>query len=127
MTIKTKKITCISCPIGCSLELLSEKNELTKISGNKCQRGLIYAKNEFYNPKRMLTSTIKLAEGTIVQLPVRTKEPIPKGKIKEAMRVLKTLTVKAPVPIGTVLVPDLVETGVALIATRSVQKDNARY
>ncbi len=124
MNTKTKKITCISCPFGCTLELVCQNKELTKISGNKCQRGHIYAKNEFYNPKRMLTSTIKLIDGTIFQLPVRTKEPIPKGKIKEAMLALKTLSTKAPIQTGTVLVPDLVETGVALIATRSVKKSD---
>lgn len=122
MTTGTKKITCISCPIGCTLELLCKNKELIEISGNKCQRGLIYAQNEFYNPKRMFTSTIKLIDGSILQLPVRTKEPIPKGKIKDAMLVLKTLTAKAPIQTGTVLVPDFAETGVALIATRSVKK-----
>ncbi len=119
---ESKKITCITCPIGCQLTITKEEDKLVEISGNKCPRGTVYAKNEFYNPKRALTSTVKIIGGTIEQLPVKTKEPIPKEKVKEAMLILKDLTTQAPVKTGDVILDDLVKTGIPLIATRSVRK-----
>lgn len=118
----TRKLTCISCPIGCTLTLTIDGKDLTNISGNQCPRGLNYAKDEFYNPKRMLTSTIKIENGVIQQLPVRTKEPIPKEKIPTAMKILKDLTARAPVNLGEIIDADFAGTKVALIATRSVKE-----
>lgn len=117
-----KQITCISCPIGCTLQLFINNDQLTEVKGYQCKRGLSYAENEFYNPKRMLTSTININNGTVGQLPIRTLEPITKEKIQEAMLALKTLSVEAPVKAGEVIASDFVGTGVDLIATRSVSR-----
>lgn len=120
--METRTFTCISCPIGCRLTVEIEDGKIKEISGNKCARGVTYAENEIYNPKRTLTSTVRIIGGTLEQLPVRTREPIPKGKMKDAMLYLKDLKVEAPVALGDVVVSDFLETGIALIATRSVDK-----
>lgn len=119
-----KKFTCISCPIGCSLNVEIVDGKIKEITGNKCARGQTYAENEVYDPKRTLTSTVKILGGTIEQLPVRTLDPIPKGKLKEAMLFLKTFTAKAPVRVGDTIVDDFLQTGVPLIATRTVNTDS---
>lgn len=120
--METRTFTCISCPIGCRLTVEIEDGKIKSISGNKCQRGITYAENEIYDPKRTLTSTIKIEGGIIDQLPVRTKDPIPKGKMNAAMLYLKDLKVKAPVALGDVIEADFLGTGVALIATRTVKE-----
>ena len=120
--METRTFTCISCPIGCRLTVEIEDGKIKSISGSKCQRGITYAENEIYDPKRTLTSTIKIEGGIIDQLPVRTKDPIPKGKMNEAMLYLKDLKEKAPVALGDVIAADFLGTGVALIATRTVKE-----
>ena len=51
---------------------------------------------------------------------VKTREDIPKGKIFDCVRALKDVTVKAPVHIGDVIVPDIAGTGVDMVATKQV-------
>ena len=49
---------------------------------------------------------------------VKTKEDIPKGKIFDVVKALKGVTVKAPVKIGDVIIPDVAGTGVDIVATK---------
>ena len=50
----------------------------------------------------------------------KTRTDIPKGKIFDVARALKTVTVPAPVTIGQVLVDNVADTGVEIIATKNV-------
>ncbi len=34
-----KKLTCIECPLGCSLKIDVENSKVITISGNKCPKG----------------------------------------------------------------------------------------
>ena len=64
---------------------------------------LEYTKEEVTNPKRTVSSTVRIIGGRYPRLPVRTSEPVPKEKIKEVINQLKGLTVKAPVRRGDVI------------------------
>jgi len=55
-------------------------------------------------------------------LPVRTDRPIPKDKLREAMRATAELEVEAPVKMGDVLVENFLGLGVRLIASRSLEQ-----
>ena len=52
-----KNLTCIVCPIGCSLEVEIENNNVVSVKGNTCPRGEKYAISECSNPERMVTTT----------------------------------------------------------------------
>ena len=41
-----REMTCIICPMGCSLTVEMEGEEITSISGNTCKRGAAYAEAE---------------------------------------------------------------------------------
>ena len=118
-----KNLTCIVCPMGCQLEVkLDSEGNVTDISGNTCKRGYNYAKTEFTNPTRTLTSTVKLSGSrNDTLLPVRTASPIPKPKLFEAMKLIGELEVKAPVKRGEVVCADFVEKGIDLIACKTVE------
>ena len=103
-----KELTCIVCPMGCRLSVaLDECGLPTAVEGNRCPRGAAYAKDELTHPTRTLTSTVRLANRTGRMLSVKTNRPISKGKLFEAMEVLRTVAVPAPVKIGDVIVADL--------------------
>lgn len=117
-----KNLTCIVCPIGCQLEIeLDEGGKPTKVSGNTCNRGEAYAMNEFTDPRRTLTTTVKL-DGSAADkfLPVRTSSPIPKPKMFEAMEAVNKLCVAAPVKVGDVICKDFIEEGIDLIACKTI-------
>ena len=81
-----KNLTCIVCPIGCSLEVEIENNNVVSVKGNTCPRGEKYAISECSNPERMVTTTIKCENGKV--LPVKTDRPIPKDKVFECMSII---------------------------------------
>ena len=86
-----RELTCIVCPIGCHIKVLSDGDQIVSITGNTCPRGKEYAVTECTHPVRTLTTTIKCTDGRL--LPVKTKKPIPKEKIREYMDFINNLLV----------------------------------
>ena len=112
-----KSFICISCPIGCALTV--DVDNLI-VSGNKCKRGQVYGINEVTNPVRTITTTVKIEGGTHKVVPVKTQNPIPKNLNMECMKVLNRVTVKAPVKVGDVIVENILNTGINVVATREM-------
>ena len=121
--MEKKSLICIGCPMGCMLSVTLENGEVTEVTGNTCKRGDVYARKEVTNPTRIVTSTVKVSGGTLAMVSVKTKTDIPKGKIFDCVRALKTVCVKAPVHIGDVILENVADTGVDIIATKNVRKN----
>lgn len=120
--MEIKELTCINCPVGCSLKVEMDGENVICVSGNTCRRGEIYARKEVTNPTRIVTSTVKVVNGTSGTVSVKTKEDIPKEKIFACVQALKRIEVQAPVHIGDVLLENVAGTGVDIVATRNVEK-----
>ena len=118
--METKDLTCIGCPMGCSLKVEINQGEPVNITGNTCKRGEDYARKEVTNPTRIVTSTVKVEGGTLEMVSVKTKSDIPKGKMAECVDSLRGICVKAPVHIGDVIAADIAGTGVDIVATKEV-------
>lgn len=116
-----RELTCIGCPMGCPLNVEMEAGEVISVTGNTCKRGDIYARKEVTNPTRIVTTTVRVTGGDAEMVSVKTKEDIPKGKIFECVKALKTVEVPAPVQIGDVLVENVAGTGVDIVATKEVK------
>ena len=86
-------ITCINCPVGCRMQVTVEDGEVKSVTGNSCNRGLIYAKQECVAPMRMVTA---------------------------CMQELGKQSVEAPVKLGQVICPNVCGTGVDVIATKQI-------
>jgi len=116
--------TCILCPNGCELEVRWIKSEsglrVLKVKGHRCRRGVDYGTEEIVAPKRTVTTTVRVNGGIRPLVSVRTANPIPKEKIEDCLAELRRTTVKAPVNMGDVIVKNIAETGVGVVATRSV-------
>ena len=115
----TKTITCIECPVGCSLSVDIENCKVVKVTDNKCPKGEPYAISEIENPMRILTASV-LAEGMCLKMiPVRTDKPIPKHLIFKAMDKIRGIKLTSPVSAGDLVMADFLGLGVNLVATRS--------
>lgn len=113
-----KELTCINCPLGCTVTVsMDDKGNIENITGNTCKRGEIYARNEVKNPVRMVTSTVRVERGKTYSVPVKTENAIPKDKIKEVMIEINKAKANAPVHIGDIIIKNIADTGIALIAT----------
>ncbi|MDR1057794.1 MAG: DUF1667 domain-containing protein [Coxiellaceae bacterium] len=115
-----KIISCICCPFGCSLDINKEEQEYL-VRGNKCPRGKKYAIEEMNAPKRIITSTTKIAGGVYPMIPVKTDKPVPKGKIFAIMDILTKTEAQTPIKIGDTIVKNVAKTGANIIATKEMQ------
>ena len=103
--MEKRELTCIGCPLGCSITVTLENGEIKDVTGYTCKRGHDYARKEVTNPTRIVTSTVRLtgsATGAAV-VSCKTAQDIPKGKIFEIVVALRQVTAHAPVKIGDVL------------------------
>lgn len=110
-------LTCIGCPMGCSITVVKNGDEIEEITGFTCRRGQEYARTEVLAPVRTVTSTVRVRQGRRPVVAVKTKEPIPKEKIAECMNVIYNLTIDAPVSIGDIICEDIAGTGISLVAS----------
>lgn len=113
-----KELICILCPRGCRLQV----DEQLNVTGNFCPRGVIYAKTEMTNPTRLLTSTVKIKSLNAVRLSVKSSQAIPKGKMFECMRELDKVMVEAPIHIGDIVLRDICQTGIDIVATKNIKE-----
>lgn len=121
--IETKPFTCIGCPIGCPLQLEHEGSMIKEVSGYECDRGAKYARQEFSDPRRSLSTTVAISGALWPRLPVRTYKPIHKDQVLEAVRKIHALKVQAPVKIGQVLIRDFMgEKGIDVVACRTMKR-----
>ena len=118
--MEIKNLICIQCPMGCPLEVTMENGEVIKVSGNTCKRGEIYAKKEVTSPTRTVTSTVKVENGELPLVAVKTKTDIPKSLIFECMAEINNQVVDAPIKMGEVLICNICDTGADIVATNGV-------
>ncbi|MFC1680072.1 DUF1667 domain-containing protein [Elusimicrobiota bacterium] len=124
---ETERFTCIGCPIGCPLQLEHEGRKIIEVSGHECKRGAKYARQEFTEPRRGLSTTVAVAGGVWERLPVKVAGTVHKDRVMDAVREIHSLRVEAPVKAGQVLIAGLLgEAGTDVVATRSLGRRKRR-
>ena len=121
-----RNLTCIVCPIGCSLDL-EQNSETVNVTGNRCARGITYAQEEIRAPKRVVTATAaagrpanEAQSGALRRIPVRTSSPCLREKIPALLQDIYKVEITLPVKAGDVVIPDWNGEGIDVIATRTV-------
>ena len=130
-----QQLTCIICPQGCllsvevsSADFSAEKEDKTgvKITGNKCKRGIDYAREEIFSPKRIVTATCtavlsnsKDSNSHLQRIPVRTTSPCPKESINELLKDIYSVRHTLPVKSGQKLLSNWKGSSIDVIATRT--------
>ena len=117
-----KEIICISCPIGCHLKVAGTgKGEIT-VTGNQCPRGEIYGKEEFLEPKRVVTAVVKTNSVIHPYVSVKTDKPLLREYIFQLLKKLYSIEVKVPLTCGEKVIENFRNTGVSVVFTRSVKR-----
>lgn len=114
-----RDLTCVACPLGCSITVEYEGTEVLSVTGNTCKRGDAYARTEIVNPTRSIASTVKVNGGVHPVVPVKTSGPVPKTMIFDCMKEINAVSVDAPVKLGQVIIADILGTGVNIVATNN--------
>ena len=123
---ETLQFNCTTCPSQCFLTVEVERDadgaavEVRSVVGNSCPRGDTFAHQELTCPMRVLTTTVAVSGGDEALLPVRTAEAIPLALHAQAMDLIRGLVVEAPIRMGDVVLEDLLDTGINLIASMDI-------
>lgn len=119
---KMKRLTCIVCPLSCILDAEYTPNRIKSISGQKCKKGRIYAEEELFAPKRILTTTVKVDGGMLPLVSVKTDKPVPKEKLFSILDETIQLTLEAPVKLGDIIIKNVQNTKINIVATKTVER-----
>lgn len=112
------ELTCIGCSKGCAITVSLKDGKIEKIKGNSCKTGEKYATKEMKKPMRTITSTVKVRKGKRKIISVKTQNDIPNEIISSVMEVLKKVKVDAPIHVGDIIVKNVCNTGVDIVATK---------
>lgn len=119
-----KELICVICPNGCQLEVdisEGEQIEVTDVTGNLCDKGPEWARQEIINPMRTISSSVLVEQGDFPMVSVRTDSPIPLKNVFDVMKEIKAARLKAPVKIGDEIIKNVAGLPCNIIATRNVQ------
>jgi len=117
-----KEITCIACPAGCRISIIFSHGEYF-FTGNKCEKGEVFARTEMISPVRSLTTTVRTVFPDAPVIPVRTNKEVPKQKIKEIIRELSGIIVKERIGIGDTVASGIAGTDCDIIASSNILKE----
>ena len=123
--MKRKELICIGCPMGCPIVVEMEDGKVLSVTGNTCPRGESYARKEVTNPTRIVTTTVRVDGGKVPMINVKTEQDIPKNKIFECIAALRGVTMKAPIHIGDIILENVADTGVNIVAAGNVEYKEA--
>ena len=121
----TKELVCIVCPRSCRMTITSDGDELV-VTGNTCKRGKEFAVSEMTDPRRTVCTTVRTGFPSVPGLPVRVSGPIPKNRIFDLMHEVNRITVSKRLGREEVVVPNILNLGVDLIATSNILKDEKK-
>lgn len=108
----TREMICIMCPLGCNLTVKVD-GEKIEVSGNGCNQGVVFAKEEITCPKRIVTTSVKTENGV---KSCKTTVPIPKSMIFDCVKEIEKLRLKS-VKFGDVIIKNVLGTGADVVVT----------
>lgn len=117
-----KEMVCIRCPKGCNMMVEYEGTKVLKVTGNSCSKGEAYAFDEITKPVRIVTSTVKVLNGELPVVPVKTSKAIRRHLIFDVMKEIYKAEVKAPVKEGQIIIKNPAKSGADIVATLELKK-----
>lgn len=108
---KSGNMICTVCPKGCAMRV---EHNLFSVTGNQCERGVAFAKQELENPQRVVTGIVKAGDSTVS---VRTDKTVDKSQIFNVMKAMKKINASLPVAPGQIVAKNVAGTDADLVAT----------
>ena len=112
MSEKKREMICIMCPMGCHLTVTQNGYDI-QVTGNNCNRGVVFAKEEITCPKRIVTTSVKTEQGVKA---CKTTTGVPKSMIFDVMKEIEKLRLKN-VKYGQVIIKNVLGTGADVVVT----------
>ena len=117
-----RHFTCVTCPVGCEIDVGLQDGRVVSMEGNKCDKGEEFVLQELEEPMRILTTTVRLKGARWAMLPVRSDAPVPRRLLFRAIEELAGVELQAPVKLYDVVLKNVAGTGANIVATRNMEK-----
>ncbi|MEW9097220.1 MAG: DUF1667 domain-containing protein [Clostridiaceae bacterium] len=117
-----KNFICSGCNDKCVINMQWDDDDAFEISGNNCNDGIYYAKEERKNNKDIFTTLVRIKGADCNVVPVKSSKTIDKKLWIDCSKALSMLYVGAPVKIGDIVCHNLLNTGVDILCTRNIDK-----
>ena len=125
MATERRHFTCVTCPIGCEIDVEVQDGDIVSMEGNKCKKSEEFVLQELKEPMRVLTTTVRVNGARWAMLPVRSDKSIPKRLFFQVIKELADIDLPAPVNISEVIIKDVAGTDANILATRTMKKETA--
>ncbi len=116
------QFTCVVCPTSCVVHAEWNETELQSTDHAQCKLACDYVRGEIFDPRRMVTTTVRIDDGELPLVSVKTEPAVPKKTVFEVMQHLAHVVVKAPVNIGDIIVANVLGTGCNVVATKKIAR-----
>ena len=114
---------CIGCPLGCRLEVEDpDAGDIVEVRGWSCKNGTDYGRQEHTDPRRVMATSVRIKGARWGRVPVKTSGAIPKALVRDVACAVRTVEVEAPITLGTVVLANVLGTGVDIVATRDMKR-----
>ena len=118
---KEGNMVCTVCPKGCMMQVNIDP---FSVLGNDCQRGVEFARSEMSDPKRIVTTIVKVDGGLHPVLSVKTNGFVGKKDMGKIIEHAKTIRCNVPVSVGDVVSKNVAGLNIDLVATNSIDKES---
>lgn len=119
-----KTIICVKCPLGCEIETSFTDEEIINMRRAQCKDGQEYARKEIYNPERILIHHVRVKNGEIPLVSVRSNKEIPRSKLFPVIEILNKKSIEAPIFIGDIVLSEPLDLETDIIATKTVRSSS---
>lgn len=121
--MKNEELICIVCPNSCHLKVTFDENNKMSVSGNKCPRGEKFAIQEFTDPKRTFSTTVKTNFPQCPVVSVKLSGDIRKDMIFKMMDEINKIVLTKPYKCGDVVSKNILDQQVDIIVTSDIMED----
>lgn len=120
---KNTEFICTKCPMGCMLNLKINGEEII-VTGNTCKIGEKYGINEYKNPLRTITTSIKCnSNNGFKMISVKTTDDISKTLLNDCLKEIKKINLHLKdnenIKVGDVIIHNILNLNVDVVATRN--------
>ena len=118
--MNSRTFVCIVCPNGCTIETQYEGDKILSVTGNKCKKGIEYVRQELIDPRRTISSSVRIEGAELPLCSVRLTNVIPKKDIFRVMEEINKIKLTAPVSIGQVVIKNVCGLDSDVIVTKKM-------
>ncbi len=120
-SLSKKTIICVKCPLGCEIEASYTDKRTINMEGARCKEGRDYTRKEIFNPERTLIHHVKVENGKIPLVSVRSEDEIPRSKLFSVIEILNKKSIEAPISKGDTILSEPIGLDTDIIATKTVR------